>query len=94
MLFRSDSGNNDEGYNNPDFDKLIDQAGAEPDIDKAVALYNQAQQILVDDAPIVMTRWRVSNYEVRPWVKGVAGTAQDSVVIGDYFYEEVQIAKH
>ena len=38
VLFRSDSGNNDEGYNNPDFDKLIDQAGAEPDIDKAVAL--------------------------------------------------------
>ena len=28
VLFKSDSGNNDEGYNNPDFDKLIDQAGA------------------------------------------------------------------
>ena len=94
VLFKSDSGNNDEGYNNPDFDKLIDQAGAEPDIDKAVALYNQAQQILVDDAPAVFTRWRISNYEVRPWVKGVAGTAQDSIVIGDYFYEEIQIAKH
>ena len=42
----------------------------------------------------VFTRWRISNYEVRPWVKGVAGTAQDSIVIGDYFYEEIQIAKH
>jgi len=36
----------------------------------------------------------VSNYEVRPWVKGVTGTGQDSVVIGDLFYENVSIAKH
>ena len=48
----------------------------------------------MDDAPAVFTRWRISNYEVRPWVKGVAGTPQDSEVIGDYFYEEIQIAKH
>ena len=94
VLFQSESGNNDEGYNNPEFDKLIDQAGAEPDVDKALALYNQAQELLVDDAPAVFTRWRITNYEVRPWVKGVAGTAQDSVVIGDYFYENIQIAKH
>jgi oligopeptide transport system substrate-binding protein len=93
-LFGSQSGNNDEGYNNPDFDKLLAEAGAEPDITKSTALYNQAQQILVDDAPAVFTRWRISNYEVRPWVKGVIGTAQDSNVIGDLFFENVSIEKH
>ena len=93
-LFGSQSGNNDEGYNNPDFDALLAQAGAEPDIAKSTALYNQAQQILVDDAPAVFTRWRISNYEIRPWVKGVIGTAQDSNVIGDLFFENVSIEKH
>ena len=61
---------------------------------KSIALYNQAQELLVQDAPAVFTRWRVSNYEVEPWVQGVQGTAQDSVVIGDYFYENISIAQH
>jgi oligopeptide transport system substrate-binding protein len=93
-LFGSQSGNNDEGYNNPQFDALIAQAGAEPDFNKSIALYNQAQELLVQDAPAVFTRWRVSNYEVRPWVDGVIGTGQDSVVIGDLFYENIKILKH
>ena len=89
-LFGSKSGNNDEGYNNPAFDDLVAKAGAETDPTKALALYNQAQELLVEDAPAVFTRWRVSNYEVEPWVKGVTGTGQDSVVIGDLFYENIQ----
>ena len=94
VLFQSQSGNNDEGYNNPEYDRLIAEAGAELDFDASIALYNQAQQILVDDAPAVFTRWRVSNYEVRPWVTGVQGTGQDSNVIGDLFYETIKILKH
>jgi oligopeptide transport system substrate-binding protein len=93
-LFGSKSGNNDEGYNNPAYDDLIAKAGAEPDQAKSIALYNQAQELLVQDAPAVFTRWRVSNYEVEPWVQGVTGTGQDSVVIGDLFYENISIAKH
>ncbi len=93
-LFQSKSGNNDEGYKSADFDKLVADAGAEPDFAKSMALYNQAQALLVEDAPAVFTRWRVSNYEVRPWVDGVIGTGQDSVVIGDYFYENIKILKH
>ena len=93
-LFQSQSGNNDSLYKNPQYDALVAQAGAEPDLDKSIALYNQAQELLVQDAPAVFTRWRVSNYEVEPYVQGVQGTAQDSVVIGDYFYENISIAQH
>jgi oligopeptide transport system substrate-binding protein len=93
-LFQSQSGNNDEGYNSPEFDRLVAAAGAEVDPAKSLALYNQAQELLVEDAPAVFTRWRVTNYEVRPWVKGVLGTGQDSVVIGDLFFENIFIEKH
>ncbi len=92
-LFQSQAGNNDEGYNNPEFDRLVAEAGSESDLAKSEALYNQAQELLVEDAPAVFTRWRISNYEVRPWVKGLVPTAADSNDIGDYFFETVYIEK-
>jgi oligopeptide transport system substrate-binding protein len=94
VLFHSESGNNDEGYNNPEYDRLIDEAGQELSIDAAIPLYNQAQEILVEDAAAVYTRWRIQHYEVRPWVSGLLPTANDSEAIGDYFMENVQILKH
>ena len=57
-------------------------------------IYAQAQEMLVEDSPAVFTRWRVSNYEVRPWVTGLSPTAQDSENFGDLFYEDVKILEH
>jgi oligopeptide transport system substrate-binding protein len=94
VLFQSQSGNNDEGYDNPEYDKLIADAGLKPNLDDALPLYNQAQELLVDDAPAVFTRWRVQNYEVRPWVTGAIPTSQDSENYGDLFFENVKILKH
>lgn len=93
VLFHSESGNNDEGYNNPEYDRLIDEAGQQQSLDAAIPLYNQAQEILVEDAAAVYTRWRIQNYEVRPWVSGLVPTAFDSEAIGDYFFETVKILK-
>ena len=93
-LFHSQSGNNDEGYNNPEFDRLVTEGGSATDLDAAIALYNQAQEILVEDAAAVYTRWRMQNYEVRPWVSGIVPTGQDSENIGDLFFETVSILKH
>jgi len=94
VLFHSQSGNNDEGYNNPEYDALIEEAGGKVNIDEAIPLYNQAQEILVEDAPAVFTRWRVTNYEVQPWVSGALVTPQDSENYGDLFFETVQILDH
>ena len=44
---------NGVGYNNPQFDRLCDQADVESDVKKRMALYAQAEQIAVDDAPWV-----------------------------------------
>ena len=53
------------GTRTPQFDDLVAQAGAEPDAAKSIALYNQAQELLVEDAPAVFTRWRVSQLRGR-----------------------------
>lgn len=93
-LFGTGSGNNDENFSDPAFDALIAQAGAETDPTKSIALYNQAQTLLVQDAPAVFTRWRVANYEIQPYVTGITGTAQDSVYFGDSFPETIGILQH
>ena len=93
-LFGTGSNNNDENYSNKAFDALIDQAGSETDPTKSIALYNQAQELLVQDAPAVFTRWRVANYEIAPYVTGITGTVQDSVFLGDTFPETIGIVQH
>jgi oligopeptide transport system substrate-binding protein len=93
-LYHSQSGNNDEGYNNPEFDRLVTEAGKAIDPAEATKLYNQAQELLVEDAPAVFTRWRIWNNEIRPWVKGVTPTGQDSNVMGDLFFENIWIENH
>ena len=54
-LFATDAqgsaGYNFTYYGNERFDRLINQATAEPDEGKRMALYEQAQRIVVDDAP-------------------------------------------
>ena len=44
---------NNTGYNNPDVDELLAQAGAEYDFDTRVDLYGQAQVLINEDVPMV-----------------------------------------
>ncbi|WP_269853434.1 peptide ABC transporter substrate-binding protein [Streptomyces sp. RPT161] len=52
-LWGTGASSNDSQYANPDFDKLISQAEAEPDKAKSVALYQQAEKLLVNDMPSI-----------------------------------------
>ncbi len=66
------------GYSNPDLDKLISQADVEIDPAKRMDLYNQAQKLLITGAPVAFAWNSVNTYLVKPWVKGVVTTPQDS----------------
>jgi len=68
----------DIGYANTEFDKLIDQADVEGDPAKRAELYQQAQDILVDDNPVAFLFNNVNAYMVKPWVKGYQTTPQDA----------------
>ena len=93
-LFVCGGGNNDIQYCNPDFDKLMAQAAGEPDQAKQVDLYNQAQTLLMNDAPFIPLRFGLTVYEVQPYVGGLTITPSDSQLPGDKFYETIQILKH
>ena len=93
-LFVCGGGNNDVQYCNPDYDALMTQAAGEADQDKQVALYNQAQKILMDDAAFLPLRFAVSTFEVQPYVGGINATPSDSQLPGDLFYETMYIKTH
>ena len=50
ILFHSDSETNHGAYSNPEVDSLLEEARTERDNGKRVALYNQAEQMIIDDA--------------------------------------------
>jgi ABC-type oligopeptide transport system substrate-binding subunit len=93
-LFTCGGGNNDEVYCNPDFDNALKAAEAEADPTKAVAAYQAAQKILVEDAPVIWLRFAVTPWLVKPYVSGVVATSNDSQNIGDKFPETISILQH
>ena len=60
-LFYTGGEYNDGRYSNKDLDDLLDKAGIEKDYDTRMALYQKAEQMVVDDAP-VMPLWFGRNY--------------------------------
>jgi oligopeptide transport system substrate-binding protein len=53
-LFLSDAGDqNDAGYNNPDYDKLVKDSAKETDPDKRMKMLEQAEAIFLKDMPII-----------------------------------------
>jgi oligopeptide transport system substrate-binding protein len=65
-------------YANPDFDVLVDEADTTVDPDTRADLYQQAQDLLVSGAPVAFMWNNVNSYLVKPWVKGLEKTPQDS----------------
>jgi oligopeptide transport system substrate-binding protein len=75
ILFHSGLDNNWGEYSSRDVDAILDRAGVEPDNAKALKLYQQAEQMIVDDAaclPIsfgkgyILTKPDVAGYKPTP----------------------------
>jgi oligopeptide transport system substrate-binding protein len=71
------------GYSNPDFDALVNAADIETDPAKRADLYQQAQDLFMDDAAVAMMYNTKNHYLVKPWVMGVEPTPQDGLFPGD-----------
>jgi len=71
------------GYKNADVDAKMQAADVELDAAKRMALYGEAQKLLVDSAPGAFMWNNVNSYLVKPYVKGIAKTPQDSGWSGD-----------
>jgi oligopeptide transport system substrate-binding protein len=89
-VFRSNSGNNYTKWKNDTYDKLVDDAAAETDPAKRLALYQQAEDILVaKDAVIIPLYWGTRLIVTKPYVERTI-----SQINGDERFEKWDIKAH
>jgi len=84
LVFHSASTVTHVGWKNDQFDQLTKEADQEPDQQKRLDLYHQAQEILVSDAPAAFIYWDINPYLIKPYVKGMVEhvSPQDALLPG------------
>lgn len=76
-MFVTGGENNCTGFANPQYDKLIADAAAEPDKKKRIEILQSAERLLMDEMPIIPIYYYVSRNMVRPRVRGFYNNLQD-----------------
>ena len=92
-LITCTSGNNNMGYCNEKVDSLLQEAAVAATLEEQVPIYDQVQEMVMADAPIIPLRFGSRFTLVKPWVQNLTATAQDSAT-GELFYDQVTIAAH
>ncbi|MFA7433989.1 MAG: ABC transporter substrate-binding protein [Gemmobacter sp.] len=75
-------------YNNPEFDALLDAAGATADTDERIDLLKQANRMLYDDAVVWFFNYNKAVMAYQPWVHGIQPNATELAI---QYYEDIWI---
>ena len=89
QLMHSKNEMNHSGYKNAEYDALLDAAAAEIDLARRAQLLQQAEQILLQDLPIIPIYVYVSKHLVKPWVGGYMPNIMDH-----HYTKDLYILKH
>jgi len=93
-VFLAENPENLGGYENPEYDRLVQRANTTPDEAQRERLYDQAHRLLVEDAPVAFLAQLERVFYVKPWVKGITRTPIDSAAIpGDFYTTRIGIAQ-
>jgi oligopeptide transport system substrate-binding protein len=76
-MFMTDNENNQTGWGDAEYDRLVEQAAAEGDAAKRMRLLHDAEAILMRELPIAPIYFYVSKDMVRPYVKGFHENLRD-----------------
>ena len=87
------SGNNNTGYCNEEADAFMAEAAVTANLEDQIPLYNQAQELIMADSPMLTLRFASRFTLVKPWVQNLVATSQDSST-GELFYAWASIAPH
>jgi ABC-type oligopeptide transport system substrate-binding subunit len=73
VLLHSEAVENNVGhYSNAEYDRLLEEARTETDTGRRMALYQQAEQILVDDAGFIPLYHAPDYVLTKPFIEGFA----------------------
>src|SRR6266446_4197836 len=69
-ILRTGGGNNYGRFSNKNYDALLDKAAAERDLNKRGQIMAEAEQMMLDDYPLIFVRFQTTHAMVQPYVKG------------------------
>ncbi len=81
LLFHSQSPTNRAFYSNPKVDDLIEKAQSESDYPKRIALFSDVEDIVMDDAPVILLNYLAYERVFQPYVRNIEGNA-----LGDHSF--------
>ncbi len=87
-LMRGTSDQNDSGYANPEYDRLVTAAQSELDAQKRAELLEEAESVLLEDMPIIPLYFYVSKHLIKPWVRGYEPNIMDRYLHKDWYVLE------
>lgn len=88
-------GGTSNAWSDPSYTRLVKVADVTLDQAKRVRLYQQAERILVAQAPVAFFYRFDYNLWVKPWVRGLVITPNDdNDALGDYYPTTIWVAKH
>ena len=76
-IFQSGNGNNQTGWSNAEYDRLIELARSTPDNAKRYEYFQRCEEILAEEAPAAFVYFYKRNILQRPEVKGFYGNLLD-----------------
>ncbi len=85
-LMYSRFGLNGSGYNNPEYDKLLDQAAVLPGGEERQSLMRRAETILLQDQPVIPIYFYTSKVLIKPYIRGFVGNG-----LGHYYSKDITI---
>ncbi|GAA0086354.1 peptide ABC transporter substrate-binding protein [Clostridium sp. CTA-7] len=87
-MWETGGGNNDAGFSNAEYDKLLADARKETDTDKRWELMRKAEDILMDETPIIPLYYYTKVKGAKPEVKGVRVSTLGHVFFDKAYIEE------
>jgi oligopeptide transport system substrate-binding protein len=87
-LLKSTSGNNHTGYNNPDYDALLDQAAQAPDAASRSKILHDAETMIMNDIPAAPIYYYTNNFMLKSYVSGACFSP-----LGNQFFWNCTITK-
>jgi ABC-type oligopeptide transport system substrate-binding subunit len=71
-LYSTHGASNYYGYSDPQFDNLVQKGSEQPTEEKAISYYQQAEDILARDMPVIPLRFGQNNYVYSTRVSNVS----------------------
>ena len=88
-LFSQGNSQNDPGYNSVLFNQLINKAGHEPESGKRMVLLHNAEEVLLNDYPIIPVYFKRARRLVKPYVGGAQITPMNRTYTKNLYWKRV-----